>query len=769
LALGISCCILVFVYLRFEFSYDRHHDQGERIFRLVSERKIGEVVEQTANSPFPAGPELARVYPEIAQSTRLLRATNGASVGFEDHLFIEDLFFFADENVFDVFTYKFVAGTSEAALSGLDHVVITERAAQKYFGNENPIGQRITARLLNRSSELVVTGVVQNPPANSHFQFDFLTPFESPINGWIGAKNVWESGTLGAWTYLMLSDIKSAETLESKFPEFVSSYLPEEAQQSIRFSLQPLYDIHFHSHLIGELDVNGQIIYSYIFAVIGFLVLLIACVNFVNLAAAQSVKRAKEVGVRKAMGAKKSQLVGQFLSEAFVLSLVAILLALVIAKSALPYFSHIFGKPLSIDLLSGEIISSLVVLWILTGFLAGSYPAFVISQFDPVKAIQRKVAAFNVRKVSFGQGLIVFQFAVSTILLVVLWGILNQVDYVKTKGLGFNKEQLIVIAGANDISFDLLKNELQKNPEILGVTVTARVPGGRQLRSSLFHDSHDATPVPLQMHYLRVEKDFLSTLQFELIEGKDFDGSSERTVIINERAAEELGWQQEVIGRELVQVRNGQEESKRVIGVIKDVHYESLYAEVKPLVLSSGINFGSRIIVRMSPGDIAGSLDYINATWNELSPDSPLDFYFLDEDINRMYAQEERLSNILKSVTILALIITHIGLFGLLAFFAEQRTREIGIRKILGASAIDNLHFLSRQYGGLILLSMIIALPLAYTIMDWWLQNFAYRTPISGWTFIGAMGIVLLFASSMFIVQTIKVSLINPTQMLKYD
>lgn len=770
LVLGVSCCLIILLYIRFELSYDRHHEKSDQIYRLVSERKIGESLEEIANVPFPAGPEIALSHPEIEASTRLFRATNGASVSVGEEMFAEDLFFFSDSNIFDVFNFDFVAGNPAVALDKSHKVVITQRVVDRYFAHSNPIGQTIRARLVGQSGELIVSGVVENPPENSHLQFDFLVPFDSDLNRWNAGNPRWDSNMLGAWTYFLLSQGSDPEALERKFPAFVELHVPASVQNNISFSLQPLTSIHLHSHLLAELGSNSNIIYIYIFSVIAVLVLIIAYVNFITLSTAYAVRRAQEIGMRKVLGAYRGQLIIQFLGEAFLFSFIAILFAIGCTKVVLPYFSAVTGKPLALDLADDiSMLFMLAGLWGLTGLLSGIYPAFFLSNFKPIKALKGKSRAFHSGSLSLRGGMIVMQFSISIILLIAFQTIFDQLDYIRNKGLGFQQEQLVVITGRNDASFESFQYELKKDPGILAVTVTSRVPGGRHLASGLFRPDGSTPATRSRAQFLKVQKDFLTTFRFDLVYGRDFSGVDDGAILLNETAAKQFGWQNDAVGKTVTQFVKGVEETKQVIGVIKDVHFESMYTEVKPLVLTGGINDGSRIIVRISPNDIPGALTHIKNAWNLLNPESSVDYYFLDEDIHRFYQEEERMSSVLRSFTMLAIFVTCIGLFGLVSFLSEQRTKEIGIRKVMGAPVSRIVFMLSGQFVRLILVAMLISMPIAYIVVNMWLQNFAYRVEISAWTFISAAGLTLLLAVITIASRTVKTAMVNPVSTLQHD
>ncbi|MBO6573995.1 MAG: ABC transporter permease [Rhodothermales bacterium] len=769
LGLGIGCCLLIALFLQYELSFDRHHSNADRIFRVVSERQVGDSVESMSNAPFPTGPTLSANFPEIEEVARLFRATNGASVRYADGLYTEPRFYFTDASVFDVFTIPFRAGDPASALRAPNGVVITERAALRYFRGADPIDKTIKATLLGRTGDLVVTGVVETPPAQSHFDFDFLVPFDSELNGWNQGPPRWETGMLGAWTYVLLPDKRAALSLESKLAAFVDNHAPIAMHGSLAFSLQHLPDIHLRSHRIDELGANGSMMYLYVFAGVALLILLIACINFVNVTTAQSFRRVREVGVRKALGAGRGQLVRQYLSESLVLSFGAVLVALALVALTLPYFRSAIGIPLFLDVLANpSILVFLGGVWLVTGVLSGLYPAFVISRFSPVKAVKGTVSMGRARLLSLRTALSVGQFAASAILLVILLNILNQLDYIEHRELGFEQDQLLVLTGSG-ASFDVLKRELTASPSVTSVTVTSRVPAGRHLaRRSVVPQGVDRENVQ-NVPFLRVEQDFVSTLQMRVTEGRDFVAGDQQAILVNEAAVRAFGWTDGAIAKQVTELDRGSERVWNVVGVIENSHFESLHASVEPLILAGGINSGSRVIARISPHDISGAIDHIQTTWARLSPETPASFYFMDENIDAMYVQERRLRNVLQGFAALAIFISCIGLFGVVALSTQQRRKEVGIRKALGATATDIVMLLSQQYVALVACAMLVAAPVAYIVADRWLAGFAYNTGVSGLSFLIAAGSVLLLALGTTAWQSLGAARVAPVESLRND
>lgn len=768
LALGIGCCLLALLYLRFEYGYDRHHDHAERIYRVVSERRVGEAQAAMANAPLPAGPALAEAFPEIEASVRLLRATNGAALQRAEQRFTEPLFFFADPAVFDVFTLPFVLGDPATALRAPHSVVLTERMRTKYFGAEDPLGQTIQATLLGQTGELVVTGVIADPPAQSHFDVDLLVPFASPLNGWNQGPPRWETGMLGAWTYLRLAEPSQAAPLAEKLPGFVADHVPTAAQPHLTFSLQRLTDIHLHSHRVAELGTNGRVTDLHLFGGVALLVLLLAGINFVNLSTAQALRRAKEVGIRKAFGAARRQLVGQYLGEALLVSLAAAVLGLALAVGGLPVFGAVMGKALAVvwwrD--AGLLVAALG-LGTGMGVLAGWYPALVLARYGPLQALRGQTEGGPRRWVSLRHGLLVGQFAAALLLLVALWTVLAQVDFLKNRALGFDEEQLVVITNRSGVPFPAFKEALQRSPHIRHVTVTARVPGGRHLARTQVTPEGRPAETKIQTSFLRVEQDFPKTLALTLRAGRDFTATDQHAVLVNEAAVQAFGWHEGALGKTVVQHDRGEARRWQVIGVVADVHFASLHTAAEPMILAGGIHHGSRILARLSPDDPAEAVAHLQRTWATFSPATPLDFYFLDTALDRQYRQEERLRALVQAGALLALFLAGIGLFGLVALSAEQRRREMGIRKVLGASLRHLLASFAGQYVAMLGAGAVLALPLAYLATERWLSAFAYRVDVGIGVYLLALLGVGVLTLSIVVGRSLSVAAAHPVETLR--
>jgi putative ABC transport system permease protein len=770
LAIGMAVCLLILLFVRDELSYDRYHENSDRIYRLITEFSIKEKDTLEAITSPPMGPALAADFPEVLSITRFYRAFDQeVLIRFQEKMFYENLIFFADQSVFDIFTFPLAKGNPRAALEEPYSVVITEEMAEKYFGHEDPLGKTLT---FNNKDDYKITGVMKKIPSNSHFRFDFLASFSTlnhfqsiPLDDW---------GSCALYTYLLLAKGYSPQDLEKKLPSFLKKYA---SQITFLKSLyvQPLTDIHLHSNLLNEIEPNSDMAYIYIFSAVAFIILLIACINFVNLSTAKHANRAKEVGMRKVLGAYRNQIVRQYLGESVFLTFAALPLSLLLVELFLPVFNKLVGKNISVGFIDNlYFLLAVIGFTIFVGVVSGIYPALFLSSFQPIKVL-RGFRSGSARQL-IRSALVLAQFALSIILITCTVVISNQLRYIQNKKLGFDREHVVVIPLKEKqilLKSQSLKNELLRNPNILRISVASDVPGRSGVNSNRFIPEGFEATGGLFIKNMRVDYDFLETLGVEIKEGrnfsKDFETDISEAFILNEAAVERIGWDQP-IGKKL-EWHAGRDRSKKgtVIGIIKDFHYESLNRKIEPLVLHIWPPSFQYCLIRIRPGDIQGTLDFIQQRWKELAPDFPFIYSFLDEDFGRLYKSEQKLSRIFACFSAFSIFVACLGLFGLALFAAEQRTKEIGIRKVLGASAARIALLLSREFTKWVLLANVIAWPVAYFAMSRWLQNFAYRINFG-------IGIFLLSALIAFVValatvsyQAIKAALANPVEALRYE
>jgi len=777
LAAGMACCILITLYVLHELSYDKFHSRANRIFRVRLDLDLNGVLYREPSIPFPTAEAFARDFPEIEKAMRFYRNDDFPLIELGDRKFIEERFFFADAAVFEMFDFPLIKGDEKTAFSEPNSVVLSEDMARKYFGRENPLGQTLRYQ---KQADLKVTGVTKNVPNNAHFKFDFLAPLQFQLNLWesqsgpSGRHNQWF--WTGAWTYLLLPDAHAAQNLTSKFPAFVTKYFPDRIKGGLTLSLQPLTSIHLHSRLDNELQPNSHILYVYIFSAIALLILVIACINFVNLSTAQSGTRAKEVGVRKVVGAEKSQLIGQMLGESIIAGLAAMLLAVGIVELLLPAFNRLTERQLAIVLL-GNWTGLLLILGLalLVGVLSGLYPAFFLSRFNPVSIFKRTLAVSGGNE-TFRKVLVVAQFAISIVLIIGLGAVHRQLRFLQEKELGFNKEQVLFVKAqpAVNAKFEAFRNELLKDTGILNVAGTSNIPGQGAF-GYRFVPEGSSIDKPAVLPLLLIDYDFLETAGIKIKQGRGIARTSPsdqaEAFLLNEKAATSLGWKDDAVGKKMQLFAPGTNQigkSGYVVGVIQDYHFESLHHEIKPLVLTYA-NWYDYYAVKIGAGNFAERLATLENTWKTFSPDWPLEYSFLDRKLEQLYGGEQKLAQAINYFTIIAVILACLGLFGLSSFAAERRTKEIGIRKVLGASVASIVSLLSSDFIKLVLLANLIAWPAAWYAMHKWLQGFAYRANLDGWTFIlasaGALGVALLTVSF----QAIKAAVANPVEALRYE
>jgi len=778
LAVGLACCLLIVLFVRDELSYDRYHDNADRIYRITLDALLGEQEIHGPISPAPMAQALVNDFPEVVQATRLFTFRDKTLVRYEDNRFVEERFFFGDSTFFEVFTFPFLQGDPETALVEPNTVVLTESTARKYFGQQNPIGQTLR---VNERTDYEVTGVMADVPTNSHFHFDFLGSLGTLDNS---RNPMWVSNNFR--TYFLLADGHSPEALQAKFPAMVKNYAGPQVEQFLgitidqffasggrfAFQIQALTDVHLHSQLDFEIEPNGDITYVYAFSVVAFLILLIACINFMNLATARSANRAKEVGVRKVLGSNRRQLTLQFLMESMLLSVIALGVALVLAAVLLPVFNSLSGKALQIDYLDGFMLSGVIGLAVLVGLLAGSYPAFFLASFSIVNVLKGR-GLVGMKSSGLRSGLVVFQFVISIALMIGTAMVYRQVDFIQNKRLGFDKEHVIVLERFNALGpqQQAFKQQIQQHPNVVAVAAANTLPG-RSFGDTSFIPEGAPPEEILSLRLLYTDFDLLETLNLELVDGRFFSrdfATDSAAVVLNEAAVKELGWT-EAVGKRLVSPSfNGEEtEFITVVGVVKDFHFQSLREAIRPLGLFIGRNL-NYLAVRIQPGDISGTLAAFETQWKTFAPGQPFTYSFLDRDVDALYQADQRTGSLFGTFALLAIMIACLGLFGLAAFTAEQRTKEIGVRKVLGASVGGIVLLLSKEFTKLVALAFVVAAPLAYFATNRWLQDFAFQADFSWWIFVLAGLAALTIAWLTVSYQSIRAALTNPVEALRYE
>lgn len=762
LALGLATCLLIVFYVVDEMSYDRYNTRYGDIYRVNTDLKYGGAVTSFAIAAPPVGDAMAKEFPEVERSTRLALAFN---LRFKkgNEIIQEDQTLYCDPNIFDVFTLPMIAGDPKTALKDPNNVVISEKAAKKYFNSTDVIGKTLTTVNNDGNRTYKITGVIKDIPGQSHFKADFL--FGLDANQGKG----WNGFTFN--TYILLKPGADPKRLEAKFDGLLRRHIDTKDfnyskfaahGNYIRLSLTRLKDIHLTSNRQRELGANGDIQYVYIFSAIAIFIMVLACINFMNLSTARSANRAREVGVRKVLGSSRTHLVAQFLAESLIVTLAAAIIAVVIAWVLLPFFNQVSGKELSISLQTFTwLLPALLVIVVVVGILAGAYPAFFLSAFQPVHVLKGKLSAgFKGSKLrSF---LVVFQFAISIFLIIGTLVVYNQLNYIRNKDLGFNRNQVLIVKNVTTLKDPkILKQEIKQIPGVVNATLTSFLPTGI-LRFPNVFDSRQTKSI--QGEFWTVDEDYISTMGMKLASGRNFSNqlaTDSSAMIVNETAAKMLGYHGDPSERINTKYH--------IIGVVKDFNFSSLRDNVTPLVMVMAPDWMASLSIKVNTGNLPAVMSRIESAWKQLSPNQHFEYSFMDEDFNAMYANEQRMGKLFIIFTTLAIVIACLGLFGLAAYAAEQRNREIGIRKVLGASVSNLVTMLSGDFIKLVFISILISSPLAWLVMQKWLQGYAYREQIHWWFFaVTALGALLIaFVTISF--QSIKAAMANPVESLKNE
>jgi putative ABC transport system permease protein len=780
LAIGMACCLLILMFVNDELNYDNYNENAERICRIAGSYRYGGRDFQFGTVSAPMAKVLIDEYPEVEDTVRF-RGQGNFIVKFAEKSFTERRVIFSDPTIFNVFTIPLRQGEPKTALKDPYTLVLNKKTAEKYFGKENPLGKIIK---LDNEKDYKITGVFTDIPHNSHFHFDIIASLasleESRSPSWLRDN---------FFTYILLKPGASPKTLEAKFPGLIKKYFAPQLEKSLgqsmetlitegnvraEFYLQPLRRIHLYSDLMAELEPNSDISYVYIFSAIALFILVIASINFMNLSTARSSGRAKEVGMRKVLGSNRRQLIGQFLVESTVLSIIAMFISLMLVNLALPYFNHLSGKELTTtDNYNGFMVLAMLVITLLTGLLAGFYPAFFISAFHPISVLKGRLKS-GVKSGSLRSTLVVFQFTVSIVLIIGTLVVMSQLNYIQNKKLGFDKDRVLILHNANllDQQVQTFKNEMLKYPQIKNAAVSSYLPvpsarhGGAVSPEGKW-DNETSTSV----QNWTVDYDYITTLGMKLAAGRNFSRSNPTdtsAVIINQAAAKQFGWEKSP-GKRLDRFfGEGEIKSFTVIGVVEDFHFESLRNTIAPVLLYLG-QTGGLISFRINTDNIPGAIDLLRDKWEKFLPGQPFEYSFLDERFDLVYRTEQRLGKIFGTFALLAIFVGCLGLFGLAAFIAEQRTKEIGIRKVLGASIPSIIRLLSLEFVRLVAAATLIAWPLAYLIMNQWLREFAYKTSLSIWIFLAAGISAVTIALITVGYQSVKTALTDPAKCIQYE
>ncbi len=775
LAVGISACILIALYVINEESYDSFNKNADRIVRATMTFSFNGMSQDVAVTGTKLLPAFRRNFPEVENGVRLYPSR--AIVKYKDKLFEEPDFVYADSTFFNVFSFKIIEGNPIEALSKPNSVILTISSARKYFGNENAIGKvlRINTWDMGKVSwnDYTITGIVQDCPINSQIKFDFLASFCSLRSAKPG-KEIWWNADF--YTYLLLKSPEAIKTLQAKIPAYMKTQNKElglTGNDYMTFHLEPLKKVHLYSEAQGGFIPPGDYRYIIIFSLVALLILLIACANYVNITTAKATERAKEIGVRKVIGAVRGQLFYQFIAESFIIVSIAFLISIVFAEFILAVFKNVYGVNIELSaLLSYNAIGAVLFIILVIGLLGASYPAFLLSRYKPIKVLKG-----NFKTGSSGiwirKSLIIFQFVISVVLIICTLIIKAQLGYINNKKLGFDQNKIIVSSVDETMAgkANVLKNELLKNSNITGVTFTTRTPVFINSTSDIVYDDKK-----IMVNQLGVDLDFLKTLSVQLAAGSNFTpadtaafskGNSNEglPILINETALKQLNLTpKDAVGKTVLYKR------KRCLikGVVKDFHFSSMRASINPLVLFLNA-YLNKIMVKVSGGNINKTIHFMQERWASLFPDHPFNMTFLNDDFNMLYKSENRTERIFYIFGFLAIALAYLGLFGLVSYSIQQRTKEIGVRKALGATSTNIIGLISKDFIKYILLANIIAIPLAWYAVSKWLEGFVYRTEISLWIFFAVMLLTFMLVIVMIGMQSVKAARTNPVESLRYE
>ncbi|MBI9072227.1 MAG: ABC transporter permease [Melioribacteraceae bacterium] len=778
LSVGITCTVLLSLYVQHELSYDHYHPKADRIYRVAASYALMGQAYELAVTPAPLANALLTEFSEVEEVARFRK--RGAEVfRYMNQSFKEDESIYADASIFNVFKIDLIKGNTETALQSPNTIILNEKTARKYFGDENPIGKAI---VVDNGDNFKVTGIFKEIPNNTHFQFDLILSITSLDES---MEPYWFSNNFN--TYIVLNKHANPKTVEAKFPALLEKYLGPEVEQLLgkpfsemtddeghaRFYLQPVTDIHLTSDLMSELGQNSDIKYVYIFSAIALFILIIAGINYMNISTAQSASRAKEVGVRKVLGSNKNQLIRQFLTESFLTVLISIIISVLLTELSMSHFNDLTNKVLSLNYFSNYFIAGLLFgIFTFVGIFSGVYPAFVISSFNPASVLSRKIIK-GAKSGLLRNGLVILQFATSIIMIIATLVVLNQLNFIQNKKLGFNKDHVIILNEAYLLGDQVksMKNSMLGYSAVESASISGFLPvPSNGNTSAVFPYGKKEKTVAVQQW--QVDNDYIKTMGMEIVEGRDFSkefGNENENIIINEAMVKQFGFKNP-IGERIVHYTSHNNDSKAntVIGVVKDFHFESLRNNIAPLIMFFENNDGS-IAFKVKSESLTEVIDLMKMNWKKFAPNQPFNYSFLDLRFDAMYRSEQRISRVFAVFSGLAIFLGCLGLFSLSAFSAERKTKEIGIRKVLGSSVLKIVYMLSKEFFAMIFISFLIAAPIAYYFMNKWLMDFAYRISLDIWVFIGTGLITYFIAMIAVSYNAVRAAFSNPVDSLRNE
>ncbi|WP_339753604.1 ABC transporter permease [Algoriphagus aquimarinus] len=782
LGVGMACCVLIFMFVQDELSYDNYHEKGYRIYRVLhGEAAVDGVEEGSSTEDFwvwgnaPIGPAMQLDFPEIE---KVVQFSGRADILFtvNDQTQQEEGVFFMDSTVFDVFSWELVEGNPKTALVAPFSVVLTESTARKYFGDVAALGKTIKgseAAGRANAGDYTVTGVMKDLPSNSHFKFNTLLSLSTFKQSRPGIFDAW--GYVDTYTYFLANEQFDKVNFEAKVPGFIEKRAGEDNGPNYTIAIEPLKDVYLRTVAQRQPGDTGSQTNIYVFSVIGLFILAIAMINFMNLSTARSMERAKEVGIRKSIGADRNSLIFQFLGESLIIVILAAIVAVIFVSVALPMMNNLTGKVLEVNrVINWQTIPVFFGIVVAIGLLAGSYPAFVLSSFRPV-SILKGINKTDARGVNLRKGLVVFQFSLSIALIAGTIIVYSQMSHLLDKDMGFDKEQMLVIdynydEQVNNVS-SALESELENIPTIQSVAFSRSVPGSHFPNAGTTIESPEGEMVMMGQGIFQVGLDFINHFDLELVAGRsysrDYPSDSTSALVLNEAAARQYGYANpaDIVGKKFDQWGRAGE----VIGVVKDFNYISLHSKVEPLTLPFEAYASRYVSLKVSGDDIPATLSEVEKVWKQLAPHRPFIYSFLNEDFNKQYESDFRFRQIFTTFSILAILIACLGLLGLATYTAEQRTKEIGIRKVLGANIGSIVGLLSKDFIKLVLVAIVVATPLAWFAMNKWLEGFAYQVPVHWWVFLVSGFLAVIVALVTISSQAIKAAMMNPVKSLKSD
>lgn len=763
LTVGLSACMLLVLFARFELSYDAFHKKAERIYRMASVTETSEEVIKRAYSPVPLARTLTEEFPEVEKATHISRVQNARIKIGQETSSAED-FYWADPDIFDIFSFSVLKGSRSTFFQHPNSVVITRSVAAVRFPDTDPLGKTIQLS----DNTYTITGVVDDWPANAHFHPKFIATFST-----LPAHEDKSWSNFNTRTYFLLHDKASIGDLQDKLAAEIDKRI-DQVGPALTFIPQALTDIHLHSSLEGELEPNGSITTIYVVLSIALLILLNACVNYINLSTAQARKRAREIGIRKTFGSGRKSLVLQFMGETFLVTGISFLCSLLLVESSIPIFNNLFNQQLHSDMLFDPIVMGVFLgIWIVTSILAGAYPAFYLTSLSVTDVLKGKIQLRNFSAHSPGRkGAIMFQFLITIILIVSSLVILRQLQFIQQKDLGFEEHNLVVIplgTGGERESFNALKSKLMRNPDILGVTSAVNYPGRGYIGQNHWYAGEKGAGERAQMGF--VAPNFLEVFDISLAKGRDFrEKAGPQSVIINETAVKRFGLGNNPIGKKITRTAPGAKDRTmyEVIGVTEDFNTASLREAIEPVVLYP-VNFNVNMIIRVARGQVSGAINVVREAFNEVNPHAAFEYRFVTDLLSGYYRSDQNFFEIIVSFTLLAIFIAGLGLLGLVGYMIQDRIKEFAIRKVLGATITNIITLLSKDFLKMVTIGFVIAIPIAWYAMHRWLQDFAYKIEIGPGIFLFAGGVAMLIALATVGWQSVRAAVANPVESLRNE